>query len=185
MPNMTISPDDLLRMPDEGQGFELITGELRERNKTVWCSLVAGKVSAEIAKVAGDRGWTVGSGVGFQCFADRRTVRRADVAFHHLGRLTLAQVHDPGHCTAVPDLVGEVVGPSDKHYDLVARRMDWLEAGAQLVWEMCPPLREIHAHRADGTVTLFRRTDTLTAEPELLEFRVPVAELFRLPTVTT
>ena len=78
MPATTVSPDDLLRMPDEGQGYELIAGELRERTKTCWCSLVAGEVSARIASAAGNSGWTVGSGVGFQCFADRNTVRRAD-----------------------------------------------------------------------------------------------------------
>jgi hypothetical protein len=42
--------------------------------------------------------------------------------------------------------------------------------------------QEVYAHRPDGTATLFRRTDTLTAEPVLPEFRVPVAELFQLPT---
>jgi Uma2 family endonuclease len=53
------------------------------------------------------------------------------------------------------------------------------------VWVIDPVRQEVYAHRADGTATLFRRTDILTAEPVLPDFRVPVAELFRLPTVAT
>src|SRR5215211_5061632 len=74
MSTKTHSPEGLLRMPDEGVGFELIAGELREWNKTVWCSLIAGNVLTELANAAGDSGWTVGCGVGFQCFADQTTV---------------------------------------------------------------------------------------------------------------
>jgi Uma2 family endonuclease len=182
MPTLTASPDDLLRMPDEGQGFELIGGELRERNKTIWCHRIAGTAGTEIANAAGDSGWIVGSGVGFECFADPTTVRRADAAFHRVDRLTLAQVRARGHCQVVPDLVAEVVDPRDKYCDLQQRRVDWLEAGAQLVWLLYPRQQEVHVYRADGTVTLFRRTNTLTAEPVLPDFRVPVADLFRLPT---
>jgi Uma2 family endonuclease len=179
-----VSPDNLLRMPDEGLGYELIGGQLVERTKTFWCHLIAGRIGTEIANTAGDSGWTVGRGVGFQCFADRDTVRRADVAFHRVDRLSLAQVYDPGHCTVVPDLVIEVVGSRAKFYDVVARRSDWLDAGAQLVWLVYSRQEEIHAYRADGSVKLFRRTDILTAEPVLPEFRVAVAELFRLPSTT-
>lgn len=182
MPTATVSPADLLRMPDEGAGYELIAGELRERNKPVWCCLVAGNVLTEIANAAGDTGWTVGCGVGYQCFADRTTVRRADATFHPLGRLTRAQVYDPGHCTVVPDLVVEVVSPNDLADEVNEKRIEWLAAGAQLVWLIYPEEQTIHAFLPDGTVTLFRRTDTLTAEPVLPGFRAPVADLFRLPT---
>ena len=59
--------------------------------------------------------------------------------------------------------------------------IEWLEAGAKLVWVIHPGKQTIHAYRKDGTVALFGPNDTLTAEPVLPEFRVPVAELFRLP----
>lgn len=182
MPTKIVSPDDLIRMPDEGQGYELVGGELRERNKTFRCRLVGGTVQAEIRRVTGDSGWTVSGGVGFQCFPDPNTVRRADVAFFRAGRMTRVQVKDPGHCTVVPDLVVEVVSPNDLAYEVNEKRIEWLEAGVQLVWVIDPVRQEVYAHRADGTAVLFRRTDTLTAEPVLPEFRVPVADLFRLPT---
>jgi hypothetical protein len=63
-----------------------------------------------------------------------------------------------------------------------------LETGTRCRWgKFSDPAvvrQEVHAHQPDGSVTLFRRNDTMTAEPLLPEFRVPVAELFQLPTAT-
>ena len=84
-------------------------------------------------------------------------------------------------CSVVPDLVVEVVSPTDGSNEVNEARIEWLEAGAQLVWVIHPVQQTVHAYRADGSVTEFRRTDTLTAEPVLPEFRIPVADLFRLP----
>ena len=72
--------------------------------------------------------------------------------------------------------------PNDLAYEVNKKWIEWLEAGAQLVWVIDPVQQTIHAYRADGMVGLFRRTDTLTAEPVLPDFRVPVSDLFRLPT---
>src|SRR3974390_3012704 len=43
-PSKVITPDDLLRMPDQGQGFELVNGELKERKVSTLSHLVAGEV---------------------------------------------------------------------------------------------------------------------------------------------
>lgn len=40
-----LTPEELLLMPDEGQGFELVHGELREVNVSKESSRVSGKVS--------------------------------------------------------------------------------------------------------------------------------------------
>ena len=65
------------------------------------------------------------------------------------------------------------MSPNDLADEVNEKRIEWLEAGAQLVWVIHPVQQTIHAYRADGTVTLFRRPDTLTADPVLPEFRVP------------
>jgi Uma2 family endonuclease len=120
-------------------------------------------------------GWVNGEGTSYRCFPDdENRVRRADVTFHRLDRLTPEQAAAEGHIPVVPDLVVEVN----------EKRTEWLEAGAQLVWVIDPVRQEIQAYHADGTVAHFGRTDTLTAEPVLPEFRVAVAELFRLPTAS-
>ena len=186
-PAKVVTPDDLLRMPDQGQGYELVDGELKELNVSYLSSFVAGQVYFQLQSHVGPRrlGWVSPEGTSFRCFPDDEgRVRRADTAFHRLDRLPAEQATTDGHCTVVPDLVAEVVSPNDLAYEADAKRNEWMEAGAPLVWVIHPVQQTIHAYRADGTVTLFRRTDTLTAEPVLPEFRVPVAGLFQLPAAT-
>jgi len=180
-----ITPEDLLRMPDQGQGYELVDGELKELNVSFLSSYVAGQTYFQLQSYVGPRnlGWVSPEGTSFRCFPDNEEkVRRADTAFHRLDRLPADRAMVEGHCTIVPDLVVEVVSPNDLADDVNEKRIEWLEAGAQLVWVIHPLQQTIHAYRVDGTVGLFRRTDVLTGEPVLPDFRVPVADLFRLPT---
>jgi len=180
-----ITPDDLLRMPDQGQGYELVDGELKELNVSFLSSFVAGQVYFHLQSHVGPRnsGWVSPEGTSFRCFPDDESrVRRADTAFHRLDRLPADRALVEGHCSVVPDLVVEVVSPNDLADDLNEKRIEWLEAGAHIVWVIHPVQQTIHVYRADGTVELFNRADTLTGEPVLADFRVPVAELFRLPT---
>lgn len=184
-PAAKFSPDDLLRLPDQGKGYELVNGELQELKVSTLSSYVAGEVYGVLRDYVKPRrlGWCFPEGTSFRCFPDdENRVRRADTAFHRLDRLTADQAQAEGHCTVVPDLVVEVVSPRDLAYEVDEKRVEWQEAGAQLVWVIHPVRQTIHAYRADGTVRLFQRTDTLTAEPVLPDFRVPVADLFRLPT---
>ena len=43
-------------------------------------------------------------------------------------------------------------------------------------------MRSVHAYLADGSAFVFTRSEVLTAAPVLPEFRVPVCDLFALPT---
>jgi Uma2 family endonuclease len=184
-PAAKFTPDDLLRLPDGGKGYELVDGELKELNVSFLSSFVAGQTYFALRTHVGTSrlGWVSPEGTSFRCFPDdENRVRRADTAFHRLDRLTADQARAEGHCTVVPDLVVEVVSPRDLAYEVDEKRIEWQEAGAQLVWVIHPVRQTIHAYRADGTVRLIQRTDPLTAEPVLPDFRVPVADLFRLPT---
>jgi Uma2 family endonuclease len=183
-PQTTLTPDDLLRMPDEGQGFELVDGKLVKLNVSYLSSFVAGNVLALLTAHIRPKnlGWVSSVGVSFRCFPDApNKVRRADVSFHQLDRLTPDQARAEGHCTVVPDLVVEVVSPNDLSNAVNEKRADWFATGARLVWVVHPPQQTVHAYRTDGAVALFTAADPLTGGPVLPDFRVPVAELFRLP----
>ena len=178
------APDEPFLLSDNGKGWELVDGELRELNVSFQSSFTAGEVYYYLRSHVGPRGlgWVSPEGTSYRCFPDDpKLVRRADTSFHALGRLTQEQAKREGHCTVVPDLVVEVVSPNDLADDVNEKRIEWLLAGAKLVWVIHPIQESIHAYRADGTVRLFERTDVLTAEPVLPAFSVPVADLFRLP----
>jgi len=180
------TPDDLLRMADGGKGYELVDGELKELNVSYQSSFLAGRVFLHMANFtdANNLGWVTPEGTSYRCFPDDPTrVRRADTAFHRLDRLTREQATSEGHCTVVPDLVVEVVSPNDLADFVNDKRLEWLEAGAALVWVIYPPAREVHAFWADGSNRVYRLHDELDAEPVIPGFRVPVADLFRMPTL--
>lgn len=181
------TPDDLFLLPDHGKGFELVEGEMKELNVSFQSSFTAGQAYFYLQSHVRQHGlgWVSPEGTSYRCFPDEPTlVRRADTSFHAIGRITLEQARRQGHCTVVPDLVVEVVSPNDLAYEVNEKRIEWLEAGAKLVWVIDPVQETIHAYRADGTVHLFGRSDALTAEPVLPEFTVSVAELFQLPVET-
>src|SRR5262249_22806731 len=183
-----VGPDDLLRMPDQGRGVELVDGELKELNGGFLSSFVAGEIYGQIRDFVRPRrlGWVSPEGTSFRCFPDdENRVRRADTAYHFLNRVTAEQARAEGHCTVVPDLVVEVVSPNDLADEVNAKLIEWLDAGAQLVWIVYPLQQTVHAYRADGTVGRFRGADTLTGDPVLPDFRVPVADLFRLPSAVS
>ena len=179
-----ITPEDLLRMGDEGKQFELVDGSLVERNVSTESSYVAGEVFFALKAHARGLGYVFPADASFQCFAaDSRRVRRPDVAFVTVERLPPDRFRTEGHCTSVPDLVVEVISPNDYAKAVNQKIAEWLGAGVRLVWVIDPDARTVFGYHADrpDTADIRREADTLTGDPVLPGFAVPVAELFRLP----
>ena len=181
------TPDDFFLLSHGGKGYELVDGELKESEMSFLSNYVAGRVCTRLSTFVEARnlGWVTPVGTSFRCFPDDEgRVRRADTAFHRLDRLSVNQATTEGHCLIVPDLAVVIVSPKDRSYEVEEKWHEWLEAGAKLVWVISPSSQSILAYDADGSIRWFRRNDVLTADPVLPDFRVPVAELFRLPGTT-
>jgi Uma2 family endonuclease len=179
------TPEDLLRMPD-GDRYELVDGQLVEHTMSFWSSYVAGQLLAlmNAFSLANQRGWVLPEGVTYQCFADApQKVRKADVSFIRLERITLEQATAEGHCPVAPDIAVEVVSPNDLAYEVDAKVREFLEAGARLVWVVNPETRTVEVHRAHGQGTILREQDELAGEDVLPGFRCRVADLFQPPVV--
>jgi Uma2 family endonuclease len=184
LPQRVISPDDLLHMPDEGRGFELVAGELREINVSNESSRIAGRICTRLDNFCEARGlgWIFPEGNSYQCFPDDPSrVRRADTAFIALSRMTPQEYRKGGHCPVAPDVVVEVVSPNDLVDEVEEKLKDWLSAGVKLVWIINPPTETIRVHRLDGGYAFLQISDTLSGDPVLPGFACPVADLFRLP----
>ena len=184
-----VTPDDLLRMGNEGKRYELIDGQLEELSVSFLSSYVAGETYDAIKSFVKPRnlGWVVPEGTSFRCFPeDRSRVRRADSAFFALDRITREQAVTEGHCTVCPDLVVEVISPNDLAVDVILKVKEWLAAGARLVWLIDPETKVVHCHDREqpSAITIRREGETLTGDPVLPGFAVPVAELFRLPVAS-
>jgi Uma2 family endonuclease len=180
----TYTPEDLLALPNNGKGYELVGGHLVEKNMGGFASWVAGRVLQLLAVFGQDRGlgWVLDAEGSYQCFTDDpRKVRKPDVSFIRLGRLPGERLPD-GHVGIPPDLAVEVVSPNDTAYEVDAKVQEYLAAGVPLVWVVNPQTRTIHVYQGDGPVQRLQEEDELTA-PELIPaLRCKVAELFTLPS---
>src|SRR5258708_4582274 len=142
------TPDDLLTMPD-GKRFELVDGQLVERHMSLWSSYVAGRIFGILDPFARHNklGWMLPEGTSYHCFPNKpEKVRRADVSFIKLLRLTLARATTEGHCPIAPDFAIEVLSPNDTAYETDEKVQEFLAAGVALVWVVNPEQHTVEIH---------------------------------------
>lgn len=77
-----------------------------------------------------------------------------------------------------PDVAVEVLSPSDASSAMQQKTLEYLEAGARLVWIVDPEARTVTVHRPDGSANILREHQTLTGEDVLVGFSVEVREIF-------
>lgn len=81
----------------------------------------------------------------------------------------------------LPDLVVEVISPSDRPKDVHARINQYRARGVPLVWEIRPAERLVWVYPQTEFSKLLDETDELTGNGALPDFAVPVRALFGLP----
>ncbi len=104
------------------------------------------------------------------------TVRRPDVAFIRKERLQGVDLHHIP-LAVVPDLVIEIVSPTDRTSDLMKKVSEYLENGAQAIWLFYPSL--LLAYRYNNSQTRCLAASNEFSEPELLPGVVlKISEIF-------
>lgn len=175
-----LTADDLMAMPDDGKRYELIRGELITMPPTSHNpSRVALRFGRRIGNFAEehDLGHDVGADAGIHVEHNPDTVRAPDHAFISYERM--AEPPPPrGYAQVIPDLVVEVVSPSDRQPDVDAKTQMWLDAGVRLAMVVYPETQEVYAHHDDGSVTRYGMGDTVVGDPVLPGFACPVADIF-------
>lgn len=173
-----ITADELFEMGDIGR-CELIKGEIIHMAPA---SAEHGDIAAELLRLIANHvkenklGKVFAAETGFILARNPDTTRAPDVAF--LRKERVPTKYRRGFFDGPPDLAVEVVSPSDTHSELAAKVEDWLSAGTISVWVVDPPNRTIEVYRARNQVRRYSATDTLTDEPMLPCFSLPLAELF-------
>ncbi|HET6422272.1 MAG TPA: Uma2 family endonuclease [Planctomycetaceae bacterium] len=169
-----------------GDGVErwLIRGQLREEAMTVrnrWHSRLMIVIGAILEawreahpEVGGE---VVGGEAGFRLSTDPTTILGADVAYvsaeiaaRNSGETTLFD--------GPPVLAVEIASPSDRTESLIEKIDEYLHHGTKLVWLVDPHFATITVYSVDTEPVLFNRQQTITAEPHLPGFAVPVAKIF-------
>ena len=175
-----VTADELLRMPDDGKRYELIEGELIEmapagfRHTNIGARII-GLLFQHTDK--NDLGELMNSDGGVFLQRNPDTVRVPDVGF--ITKERLPQGDGPsGFIDIVPDLVVEVVSPSDRAGQVQAKIEQWIEHGVKLVWVAYPECRSITVYRSLSEVQVLHEGDILTGGPVLPGFSCAVSDIF-------
>src|SRR5262245_5022960 len=119
------TPEELLSMP-EGHRYELIDGNLVERNMGAKSSLAAARIGRMVGQHVDSQGLGVvfGSDCGYQIFPQSpNRVRYPDGSYIARDRLPGGRVPS-GHVRVPPDLAIEVVSPNDLADEVERKRIE-------------------------------------------------------------
>ena len=172
--------EELLCLPTVGRRLELVKGKVYEMAPAGGRhGYVAIKMGAPLSvHVQSNRlGHVFAAETGFIIQRDPDTVRAPDAAFVSLNRLSADEIPD-GYIAVIPDLVVEVVSPSDTRREVRDKVEDWLRAGVRLVWVLYPVSRTASVYRSVENVRNLTEADFLDGEDVVPGFSCPLADLF-------
>ena len=176
-----MTADELLMLPDDGKRYELIEGVLNEMSPPgTTHGLTAMRAGALLFNFVYQRdlGEVFAAETGFILSTNPDTVRAPDAAFVAAERLPTGDL-PAGYLRLAPDLVVEVVSPSDTASELQGKVCTWLDAGCRLVWVVYPATRSVTVYRSRADVQVLGADDVLDGAPVLDGFSAEVRELFR------
>lgn len=173
-----MTADELLRVHLPDKRVELVRGALVVREPPGYTHgrvtvNLAVRVAAHLDR-AGARQVLVAE-TGFTLARDPDTVRGPDLAI--LSRERVPEPEPRGFLELAPDLVVEVLSPSDRAGEVLAKVADWLNAGTRLVWIVDPERRLARVYRPDGTETLVTASEALDGEDVVRGFSCPLAAI--------
>jgi Uma2 family endonuclease len=175
-----MTADQLLAMPADGFRDELIKGQLiRKPLRGHLHGRLAVSVAASLYQhvTANNLGIVYAAGTGFLINQNPDTVRAPDVAFIQQKRVErIGEIE--GYWIGAPDLVVEVVSPSDSVEYVEDKVTEWIEAGTRLVWLVSPTMHTITVYHSLTEIVVLTENDTLDGGEILPGFQISVSEIF-------
>lgn len=180
-PAKLVTADEFSCMQDEdGKEYELEEGRIVEvggaspRSSAVAATiliLLGAFVRLHKLGVVGGADWRA------KLTASPDSIRNPDVCFTRAARLRGGKV-PLRHQAGAPDLVFEVLSPSDRYRRTVRRVREYLAAGAAVVVVVDPDERSAAVHRPDGTMEDYDGDGVLTFGDLLPGFTLNLAEIW-------
>lgn len=181
-PRRKMTIDEFLALPEDGVDRMLLDGELWEMGMTVrnryhsqFESRIGYILTRWLLERPHPRGLIHSGDAGFRLAASQSAIG-ADVAYAS-AELVAGTPPEVLIYDGPPVLAVEILSPSDKHEDIVAKVRKYLDVGT-VVWEVNPEYRSVLVHRPGLEVEMYNRNQELVGDPYLPGFRVAVAEFF-------
>ncbi len=121
-------------------------------------------------------GWVLTGEVGIYTRRGPDHVRAADVAFVSKNQVS---VIPSGFLDTPPELVVEIVSPSDRWQDLRDKIDEYFLVGVHTLWIVEPKTRTIMVHSSPATATKYNETQNIATSETLRGLEIAVSEVFR------
>lgn len=178
-----VTAEDLECLEADGYRYDLLAGDLIRMSPAGFeHGRIAARIAARLVVFLDshpDLADVVGAETGFRLARTPDTVLGPDAAVVMRDRLPPAN-QCRGYLELAPDLVVEIVSPTDRWTTVSGKIEAYLAAGVRLVWLIEPGARAVRVYTPSGAERRLRATagDVLEAEPVLPGFRLPLADLF-------
>jgi Uma2 family endonuclease len=176
-PKGTATVEDLLKMPEDGQKYELVNGEIVV-SPTGWKhSKIAIKISHILATFL--EGHPIGmlAGPDLGVWLSNGNLRSPDITFVRNEKLPKEEDQDK-FAEFVPDLAVEVLSPSDRPQFVEEKIREFLENGVPIVWLVDPKQKTVTEYRSLSETQQYSGDDVISAEPVLPGFSCPISRFF-------
>ena len=175
-----VTAEELLRISeDEDVRVELIEGELIRMSPT---RAGHGWIEAELIGLLRDfvrprgLGHVFGPSSGVRFGREPDTILAPDVSF--IAQERLAGMAWDEYVSVIPDLVIEVVSPSERRTHLQRKLRMYLQTGVRVVLFISERQRTITVHRPGMEAVVLREWDQLRVDDVLPGFDLPVVAVF-------
>jgi len=177
-----LTVEDLYEMDDLPERFEVIRGEIVEMPPPMWRhTSVSGRIYAAILMWLQTHpiGVIVGADGGYVLARNPLIVLIPDISFIPHDRVPTDDAVDQIP-EGAPDLVVEVVSPSDRASRVHDKVMTYLEFGAKIVWVIDPPRKTamVYLSTQPGDSQILHVSDSMDGEDVLPGFTLSLADIF-------
>lgn len=171
--------EDLWELEDDGCRYELVRGELLSMAPTggVHGELLYTLVSLLASQQIHEHGRVFVGDTGFRLSQEEETVLAPDIAIVREEQL-LDDEWVTGFIPVVPNLVVEILSPSDRIGRVNQKLSLYLEFGVGLIWLVDPDRRTVTEYAVGKPTRLLQSGDSLTANDIFPNLRIEIDEMF-------
>ncbi len=174
----TATEADCIRLVEavNGRSVELLEGTLVEKAMGQEESILGSWLGRKIGNFAEEHHLGMCSGEQSLLKLRLGRIRMPDFAF--FSWKNIRGVKRAAAPMMVPDLVVEVISPSNRAKEIAIKRRDFFEFGTELFWVVEPRKRVVVVHTSDRQSKILTEVEILTGEPVLPGFAIPVKAIF-------